>query len=599
MNVLGADDRAPLTLMSADVERISAGLGYLHDVWGSVVEVAIAIWLLWRELDVPAVAALIISSVCVIVAMLVGKASGGRQHAWIETVQRRLTFTASALQNVKEIKLAGIVECLSSSLEELRLDEVRASRNWRKLQVLMVAVGFFNSALAPVISLSGYILSDYKGNGVLTVAKAMTTLSIFALVGAPINLLSESASGLFTAVACIERIRKYLAMPDRRLLVGQNTGTVFEETGTSQLQHLRDEENWTYQARSKETEVATEERTEEQPCIRLDQLSLGWTPEGDAVVRNLDLSAPTGSLTVILGPVGCGKSTILSGILGENFRTQGNIHVSARRIAYCSQTPWVTNATVRDNILGCSPYDKDWYEEVIRRCGLEHDIGSLPHGDQTMLGSGGSAVSGGQKQRVSLARAVYSMATILLLDDVLSGVDAATEGHIFQHLFGPDGLLRRQQRTVILTSSSRTCIQIADMVVWLNSNGHISSQETVLESQALSNGIENKITAHEKSLPRTKDAEPGHDAQNSTEFEIPTNRRVGDWAVFRYYALRIGPAGMLLFLTLMMIFVFFYGFPSIWVELWAEASGKRTAMYVGIYYALAVLQISLIVASAA
>ncbi|GKZ52004.1 hypothetical protein AbraIFM66951_009293, partial [Aspergillus brasiliensis] len=409
-NVLGADDRAPLTLMSADVERISAGLGYLHDVWGSIVEVAIAIWLLWRELDVPAVAALIISSVCVIVAMLVGKASGGRQHAWIEAVQRRLTFTASALQYVKEIKLTGIVKCLSSSLEELRVDEVRASRNWRKLQVLMVAVGFFNSALAPVISLSAYILSDYKGNGVLTVSKAMTTLSIFALVGAPLNLLSESASGLFTAVACIERIRKYLATPDRRLLIEQNTETACDEIGASQLQHLWDEEKWTHQVSSRAKEVATEERTEEQPCIQFDQLSLGWTPQGDAVIRNLNLSIPTAFLTVILGPVGCGKSTLLSGILGDNFQIQGRIFVSTPHIAYCSQTPWITNATIRDNILGCTPYDKNWYEEVIRRCGLAQDICNLPHRDQTMLGSGGSAVSGGQKQRVSLARAVYSMA---------------------------------------------------------------------------------------------------------------------------------------------------------------------------------------------
>ncbi|GKZ51997.1 hypothetical protein AbraIFM66951_009158, partial [Aspergillus brasiliensis] len=137
------------------------------------------------------------------------------------------------------------------------------------------------------------------------------------------------------------------------------------------------------------------------------------------------------------------------------------------------------------------------------------------------------------------------------------------------------------------------------MVVWLNSNGQISNQETVLETQNLSNGTQDKIAVVEEGLSRTKGTKPENDARRSAEVEVPIKRRVGDWAVFRYYALRLGPVGMLLFLTFMTIFVFFYGFPSIWVELWAEASGKRTAMYVGIYYALAVLQISFIVASAA
>jgi ABC-type multidrug transport system fused ATPase/permease subunit len=215
MDLLQGETRAPITLMSTDVERISHGLGLMHDVWGSVVEVAIAIWLLWRELPVYAAATMIIALTCVVTALAIGKLTGRRQQAWIEAVQRRIAVTSSALPHLKDIKSAGMVDIITSVLEKFRLDEVKASKRWRRLTVLMVAVGFYNSALAPVISFTSYVLTSPDANGVLTLDKAITVLTIFALFGAPLNMLSESASGLFTGIACIERIRQFLVSQDR------------------------------------------------------------------------------------------------------------------------------------------------------------------------------------------------------------------------------------------------------------------------------------------------------------------------------------------------------------------------------------------------
>ena len=88
-------------------------------------------------------------------------------------------------------------------------------------------------------------------------------------------------------------------------------------------------------------------------------------------------------------------------------------------LALVNQKPWIMNATVKDNILFGQPYDEERYRDCLRYACLETDLKILQYGDQTMIGEKGVNLSGGQKARVSLARALYSQADILLLDDIL------------------------------------------------------------------------------------------------------------------------------------------------------------------------------------
>ncbi|CAG9987270.1 unnamed protein product [Clonostachys byssicola] len=569
MDLLQGESRAPITLMSTDVERISHGLGFLHDVWGSILEVAIAIWLLWRELRVYAAATLIIASTCVVTALTVGKLTGRRQQAWIEAVQRRIAVTSSALPHIKDIKSAGMIDTITSVLEKFRLDEVEASKRWRRLTVLMVAVGFYNSALAPVISFTSYVLTSPEADGVLTLDRAMTVLTIFALFGAPLNMLSESASGLFSGIACIERIRRFLVSPDHP----QRKGI------------LVDDEILAIEGKG---ELTSEKFT---AAIALTDATFGWSTESDSGPSELTLSIEKATVTVLAGPVGCGKSTLLHGLLSENYLLKGDVVVNPSRIAYCSQTPWVTNSTLRENIIGCTHFDEFRYQEVIRCCGLVQDIAVLANGDQTKLGSGGAAISGGQKQRVSLARAAYSSAEILLLDDVLSGLDSITAQHVVHHLLGPDGLLRRQRRTVVLASSSRTGLGVADKVIWLDRTGRISNQDTVVDLPIQSSSSVAPDPPGKSGEETTNAEASSADERPPTRLEQDLKQRKGDWRVLQYYILRMGTTGMVLYGFLMVIFTFFYGFAPVWVELWAQSSGKRLNMYVGIYYMVAASQI--------
>lgn len=148
------------------------------------------------------------------------------------------------------------------------------------------------------------------------------------------------------------------------------------------------------------------------------------------ILENISFNAKKGELTVIIGSVGSGKTSLLMTILGEMPIVSGKVKVKGR-ISYVSQEPWIFSGTVRQNILFGSDFDELKYKRVIFVSALEEDIRLLPFGDNTLVGERGVALSGGQRARVNLARALYSEADCYLLDDPLSAVDSVVAKHIF------------------------------------------------------------------------------------------------------------------------------------------------------------------------
>ena len=101
-----------------------------------------------------------------------------------------------------------------------------------------------------------------------------------------------------------------------------------------------------------------------------------------------------------MGAVGCGKSTILAGVLGEvSVRPSGSVGIRGH-VVYCPQQAWVRSATVRDNILMGLPMHSKRYATAIQCCALQPDLDILPSGDMTEIGERGVTLSGGQKQRI-------------------------------------------------------------------------------------------------------------------------------------------------------------------------------------------------------
>uniref|UniRef100_A0A8C1S9C6 ABC-type glutathione-S-conjugate transporter n=1 Tax=Cyprinus carpio TaxID=7962 RepID=A0A8C1S9C6_CYPCA len=176
--------------------------------------------------------------------------------------------------------------------------------------------------------------------------------------------------------------------------------------------------------------------------------TFSWAKQDQATLDNINVMVPQGSLLAVVGHVGCGKTSLVSALLGEMEKQEGQISIRGS-VAYVPQQAWIQNATLRDNILFGRPYVEQKYRCVLEACALTPDLEVLPGGDQTEIGEKGINLSGGQRQRVSLARALYSDADVYLLDDPLSAVDAHVAKHIFDKVIGPEGALKGKTRILV------------------------------------------------------------------------------------------------------------------------------------------------------
>lgn len=194
-------------------------------------------------------------------------------------------------------------------------------------------------------------------------------------------------------------------------------------------------------------------------------------------VQNVNMAVPRGSLVAIVGAVGSGKSSLLQGLIGEMRVKSGSLSFSGK-VAYCPQTAWIMNATVRDNILFGQPWDEARYWKVIEQACLGPDLKVLGDGDATEIGEKGINLSGGQKQRVNIARALYFNADVVIFDDPLSAVDA----HVGKALFSDAivGALRNAGKTVILVTHALHFLSDVDYV-YMISNGRIQEAGTYTE----------------------------------------------------------------------------------------------------------------------
>ncbi|GKT86904.1 LOW QUALITY PROTEIN: ABC multudrug transporter [Colletotrichum tofieldiae] len=269
---------------------------------------------------------------------------------------------------------------------------------------------------------------------------------------------------------------------------------------------------------------------------------------GAPILRGINLRIVSATVTIIIGRVGCGKTTLLRGLLGE-LPTTGSVKTLRGAVAYCAQTTWLTTGTVKENIQGQSPLDEEWYERVVHACALAPDFAQLPNGDNMLVGSKGQSLSGGQKQRVALARAVYSKSPVLVVDDALSGLDAPTQNHIWNGIFGPDGLVRRYGATVILTTHSLNYLKFADKIVILGDDGRIVSQgnfnairkSTYLESLSIEETQSSEADGSETvAFSKSRQQKQSQNKAAETETEQDLLRKTGDTTLYWYYLKSIG-----------------------------------------------------------
>ncbi|KAK2945606.1 Multidrug resistance-associated protein [Blattamonas nauphoetae] len=250
------------------------------------------------------------------------------------------------------------------------------------------------------------------------------------------------------------------------------------------------------------------------------------TPSGSGsttTLNDINISLKIGSLTMVVGGVGSGKSSIGAAIIGDIERLSGNVKIRGS-IAYCPQVPWINNDTVRGNIVFGSPWDEKKYLETVRVCALEPDFKTLSAGDQTAIGEKGVNLSGGQKARIQLARSIYSNRDIYVLDDPLSAVDA----HVGRYLMDECILGKLKGRTVMLMTNQLQFLDRADCVILLH-NGHVVAQGPYEELKAKGINFDRYIIkANEKK--KKKEEEKEKEAEEAKDEKKTDKVRLDDLA---------------------------------------------------------------------
>jgi ATP-binding cassette subfamily C (CFTR/MRP) protein 1 len=433
------------------------------------------------------------------------------------------------------------------------------------------------------------------GSQSLDPARAFTTLSLVSLLAGPVSDLIHAVPMFQTALASVDRIQAFLKLDEVRTSVA----SIKAECPPAQRAPTASDVIELEATITIAGEHSTPPRVRSD--IELTHVSVQLGTERKTVLHDISVTFPNTSLTLVLGPVGCGKTTLLRALVGDVPISSGSMQSGARSAAsaYCAQTPWLPSGTVGSLIVGPNPFDELWLSTVIEACALDVDLGTFSDGLQTVIGSNGVSLSGGQRQRLALARALYTRQSPLVVDDALSGLDANTSSHVFSRVFGSSGLCKIHNITALLVTNDARYLSQADHVVILGIGGKVAEQgvpERLLRvkghAQAIAtNSGETSGGQAERKAALGFGSKTAPSAAKDTQHDLA--RRTGDIAVYWYYLRSIGWLYGTVLLVTTLTFAFGLKFGDVWVRWWSEDSFDLSiGSWIGIYVMLACIALA-------
>ncbi|KAK1838251.1 ABC multidrug transporter [Colletotrichum chrysophilum] len=602
-------DAAAVTLMSTDVERVIRGLNGLHEFWATLIEVSLGCWLLERQLGVCFVAPLIVILICSGITVVTAQFTGRRQARWMSQIQKRVGLTANVISNMKSLRISGITAPVAEFVQNMRVEEIHYGTQFRWMLIITAL-----AALAPMM-ISPAITFAFAASR-LDTTTIFTSFSFLVLLNAPLGQLFQMVPAVIAGFTCLERIQKYLeadSRVDSRIDLRESSRPPFARVSEDTAFRDSSLEVIPLTPASKNRHRGTDSKGIMSSIYIVDG-NFGWTSD-KMVLRNITAAIPASKLTIVIGPVASGKSTLCKVLLGEIPHSTGLVSILSRNaaIGYCEETPFLFNATVKDNIVGYSTFNQTRYDEVIEACMLPTDLLLLPHGGDTKIGSNGIMLSGGQKQRVSLARALYLNCDLLIVDDIFSGLDNDTAGEVFRRVFGPDGVIRRRKATAVLCTHAIKYLPLADHIIALRSDGTLAEEgvftdlikdkKYVISVGATATDLDTGPKSYDTPANKEKAASGSRFKRTPAVAAelMEKSRQTGDMNVYVHYFRSLNSYAATIFVVGCVSYSMWNTFPTIWMKLWTEDTlNKSSAYYAGLFGLFKILQLlSLLVAGVA
>ncbi|KAB0372647.1 hypothetical protein FD755_015400, partial [Muntiacus reevesi] len=381
-----------VNLLSNDVSRFDQVATFLHYLWVGPLQAIVVTALLWMEIGMSCLAGMAVLIILLLLQSCIGKLFSSLRSKTAALTDDRIRTVSEIITGIRTIKMNVWENSFIDLITNLRRKEISKILRSSYLRGMNLA-SFF--AVSKIMIFVTFITNELLDN-LIAASKVFVVVTLFEALRFSSTLYFPMAiKEVSEAIISIQRIKNFLSLDEM-------------------------------------TQCHPQLPSDGEMRVDVQDLTAFWGKASEIpTLQGLSFTVRPRELLAVVGPVGAGKSSLLSALLGELSLSQGKVRVHGR-IAYVSQQPWVLPGTVRSNILFGKKYDEERYEEVIKACALEEDLQLLKERDLTEIGERGTPLSEGQKARVSLARAVYQDADIYLLDDPFSAVDAGVSRHLFE-----------------------------------------------------------------------------------------------------------------------------------------------------------------------
>ncbi|XP_034501674.1 ATP-binding cassette sub-family C member 8 isoform X7 [Ailuropoda melanoleuca] len=524
-------------LVAIDTNQLMWFFFLCPNLWAMPVQIVVGVILLYYILGVSALIGAAVIILLAPVQYFVATKLSQAQRSTLEYSNERLKQTNEMLRGIKLLKLYAWENIFCARVEMTRRKEMTSLRAFAVYTSISI---FMNTAIpiaAVLITFVGHV-SFFKGAD-FSPSVAFASLSLFHILVTPLFLLSSVVRSTVKALVSVQKLSEFLSSAEIReeqcaprepAPQGQASKYQAVPLKVVNRKHPAREDCRGFTAPLQRL-APSADGDADNCCVQIIGGFFTWTPDGIPTLSNITIRIPRGQLTMIVGQVGCGKSSLLLATLGEMQKVSGAVFWNSSLpdetgedpryslgtgperepvadsdvrkrgpVAYASQKPWLLNATVEENITFESPFNKQRYKMVIEACSLQPDIDILPHGDQTQIGERGINLSGGQRQRISVARALYQHTNVVFLDDPFSALDVHLSDHLMQA--GILELLQDDKRTVVLVTHKLQYLPHADWIIAMK-DGTIQREGTLKDFQR----SECQLFEHWKTLMNRQDQE--------------------------------------------------------------------------------------------
>lgn len=450
-----------MNLMRNDVYEVAQRFWDFSDIITKPAGAIFATLLIWRMLGWACLLGVLALGVSQLFNIIIA-----RYQVYFEKERRiatdeKLQRTSQFIESIRHLRWYGWQEPWLEGILESRQKELHLRIVNIIFTTSLAFILRFGSGLFPAVAF--YAFTAMAGKP-LRVDLIFPAIDLFNLLEGYLRALPQLVTTVLNAYVAMGRIEEFMAEPD------------------------------------KEKADVVPEGTED---LGMRGASFAWPGVDKNVLQDLTLSFPLG-LTVVYGEVAAGKTALLQALLGEIDRTAGILTRPDQVVGYCAQTPWLQSMSIRDNILFSYPYEEVRYKQVLEACALLPDMAEFKHGDLSNIGENGIGLSGGQKARVALARAIYSSAKVVLLDDPLSALDHQTAEFIVHKLL--DGPLLEGRTTILVTHRTELCHGLAKQWIAMDHGKATIHEPTASEdANALKRTQTNESVSEEEAKKREEE----------------------------------------------------------------------------------------------